>query len=66
MVDDRAARSCAAALQLPARGTLGLLLLAKREGRLAAVAPIIAAIRDVGMYIDPALERSVLELAGEA
>ena len=66
VLDDRAARNCAAALGVSTRGTLGILLLAKREGALAAVAPIIAALRDAGMYLDASLERSVLELAGEA
>lgn len=66
VLDDRAARNCAAALGIPTRGTLGILLLAKREGAIAAVAPVIAALRDAGMYLDLALERSVLELADEA
>ena len=65
VLDDRAARNCAAALGVGTRGTLGILLLAKREGALAAVAPIIAALRDAGMYLDASLERSVLELAGK-
>lgn len=65
VLDDRAARNCAAALGIHTRGTLGILLLAKREGALAAVAPVIAALRDAGMSLDSALERSVLELADE-
>jgi predicted nucleic acid-binding protein len=66
VLDDRAARNCAAALGIATRGTLGILLLAKREGALAAVAPTIAALKTAGMYLDASLERSALELAGEA
>lgn len=36
VVDDLQARRCAAALGIPVRGTLGLVLLAKRRGRLAS------------------------------
>jgi len=32
ILDDRAARNCAITLQIPVRGTLGVALLAKREG----------------------------------
>jgi predicted nucleic acid-binding protein len=39
IVDDLAARRCADALGLPVRGTLGLVLLAKRHNRLAAASP---------------------------
>jgi predicted nucleic acid-binding protein len=39
VLDDRAARNCAAALGVATRGTIGILLLAKREGALATVGP---------------------------
>lgn len=66
ILDDRAARNCADALGIPARGTLGILLLAKREGRLPAVAPALEALVSVGIYLDADVQRLVLTLAGEA
>jgi predicted nucleic acid-binding protein len=35
LLDDRAARNCASALKIPVRGTLGVLLLAKKNGKIA-------------------------------
>lgn len=65
IVDDRAARSCAASLRIPVRGTLGLVLLAKRDGHIAAVAPMIEALRAQGLYLDQHVVDAVLVLAGE-
>jgi len=41
ILDDRAARNCAAALGLQVRGTVGVILLAKLEGLLRKVAPVL-------------------------
>jgi predicted nucleic acid-binding protein len=38
IVDDQAARKCAISLSIPVRGTLGILLLAKRQGLVEKVA----------------------------
>ena len=41
ILDDLAARRCAATLRIPVRGTLGLVLLAKQRGRIAAARPVL-------------------------
>jgi predicted nucleic acid-binding protein len=60
IVDDLAARRCAAALGIPARGTLGLILTAKKRGRIAAARPILETLRRSGMHLsDPVLNQAL-------
>lgn len=66
VLDERKARRFAERLGLPLTGTLGLLLLAKEEKLVAAVAPWIDRLRETGLHLRPDLESRVLELAGEA
>jgi predicted nucleic acid-binding protein len=65
IVDDRAARTCAAALNLSVRGTLGIILLAKQKGIVPAVAPLFDELIDAGMRIDTSILAQALRLAGE-
>jgi predicted nucleic acid-binding protein len=65
LLDDRAARRCAAALNIPTRGTLHVVIEAKRSGVVPAVAPLIDRLRNAGLYLSDALVRSALEAAGE-
>lgn len=65
MLDDRAARNCAVALNIPVRGTLGVLLLAKREGILEYVRPAFEAWVEAGLRITPDILQTALRLAGE-
>ena len=65
VIDDLAARNCAKAHGLPVIGTLGVLVVAKKAGRIDSVAPHLAALREVGLRADEALTRRVLQLAGE-
>lgn len=65
ILDDRAARKCAAALHIPVRGTLGVLLLAKREGVILRVRPVFDQLVDVGMRITPEILHAALRLANE-
>lgn len=60
ILDDLAARRCAQALGIPTRGTLGLVLLAKKRGRLHAARPTLLALRKAGMYLsDRVLDRAL-------
>ncbi len=60
IVDDLAARRCAAALNVPVRGTLGLVLAAKKTGRISKARPIIDRLRLSGMYLsDSVVERAL-------
>ncbi len=65
VLDDRAARTCARAFSLPLTGTLGVLLAAKKAGRLATVAPLLDALIREGSLLSPALRMECLRLAGE-
>lgn len=65
IVDDDYARRCARSLGVRTLGTCGVLVLAKRRGVIAAVAPGLRALTDVGLWISPSLIRAVLTEAGE-
>ena len=65
ILDDMAARRCAAAHRVPVRGTLGLVLVAKREGLIPAARPVLDGLRQAGMYLSDALLNRALTLVGE-
>jgi predicted nucleic acid-binding protein len=65
ILDDLAARKCAAALSIPIRGTLGIHLLANKEGHLGMVEPVLLRIQQAGLYISPDVLEAVRRLAGE-
>lgn len=53
IVDDLSARRCATTLGIPVRGTVGLVLNAKRTGRIPAVRPVFEQLASMGMYLSP-------------
>lgn len=65
IVDDRAARQCAASLGIPVRGTLGVLLLAKRKKQISAVRPLLRRLMEEGYRIEPQIVDAALELVNE-
>jgi predicted nucleic acid-binding protein len=65
ILDDRAARRCARAIGVPVLGTFGVVLRAKRRGRLAAAGPVFRAIVAGGLYCDEPLLRALLSSVGE-
>lgn len=65
ILDDLAARRCAATLRIPVRGTLGLVLLARQRGRISAARPVLEALRASGMYLSDAVLNKALALVGE-
>lgn len=65
IIDDLAGRRCAQTHGIPVRGTLGLLLLAKRRGRIEAVRPVLEGMRGTGMYLSDRLLNEALVLVGE-
>jgi predicted nucleic acid-binding protein len=65
ILDDLAARRCAATLKVPVRGTLGLVLLAKQRGRIPAARPILETLRASGMYLSDSVSNKALALVGE-
>jgi predicted nucleic acid-binding protein len=60
-----AGRRCAKDLGLSLTGTLGVVLLAKEDGLIDEVAPIVKALTDVGLRASDALVGCVLREAGE-
>lgn len=64
ILDDIVARKCAAAFRIPVRGTLGILVLAKRAGRLAAVAPLLSLLEQAGFRVHPTLREQIITEAG--
>jgi predicted nucleic acid-binding protein len=66
LLDETAARDCAATLGLSVIGTLGLLVQAKQKGLLTEVAPYLRRLLVEGCFrASPALVRATLERAGE-
>jgi uncharacterized protein len=66
LVDDLRARRVARLNSIAIIGSIGVLLLAKEEGHLAAVRPRLEAIRNAGIHLSEQLIADALELAGEA
>jgi len=65
IIDDLAARRCASALGIPVRGTLGLVVMAKKRGIIPAAGPIIEQLIQSGMYLSGSVVNKVLALVGE-
>ncbi|MEH1908895.1 DUF3368 domain-containing protein [Nostoc sp.] len=61
----RAAKTAALALEIPVRGTLGVILLAKREGKVEAAKPIFEQLIQVGFRVSTQVLESALRLVGE-
>jgi predicted nucleic acid-binding protein len=66
ILDDRAARNCALSLNIPFRGTLGIILLAKKMGYLVKITPLLRQLEDAGFRINPTLMAAAKKLAQES
>ena len=65
ILDDRQARRLAAQQHVPCLGLLGVLLRAKRGGKLDSLRPLIEGLRANQFFISEALMAEALRLAGE-
>jgi predicted nucleic acid-binding protein len=65
IIDDLAARRCADTLGIPVRGTLGLVLLGKQRGQLAAARPVLETLRGAGMYLSSSVMDRALRKVDE-
>jgi predicted nucleic acid-binding protein len=65
ILDDLAARRCTAAFGLPVRGTLGLVLNAKKRGQLPSARSTLTRLRDAGMYLSDTVADAALREIGE-
>ncbi len=63
VIDDLAARHCAASLGIAMVGTVGVVVRAKRRGAITTARPIVEAVCAAGLYIaDEIVERALREV----
>jgi predicted nucleic acid-binding protein len=65
VIDDLAGRKCAASVGVPVRGTLGIVLLAKKRGMIPAARPVLEDLLRGGMYLSRHVLDRALERVGE-
>jgi len=65
IIDDLAGRRCAAAFNIPVRGTLGLVLTAKQRGHISSAREILYQLRQAGMYLSDRVLNEALAKIGE-
>jgi predicted nucleic acid-binding protein len=65
VMDDLRGRSAAQHARLPVVGTTGVLLLAKRQGQVTHVRPLLLNLRQNGYFLSQRLIDSALQQAGE-
>lgn len=65
ILDDGAARRCARTLSIPVKGTLGIILLAKRRGLIGSASSVLWSLRLRGFRLDDRLIAAALRELGE-
>jgi predicted nucleic acid-binding protein len=65
VIDDAAARSCAATLRVPVLGTGGILVLAKQRGLIDSVFASLAELRRAGLWLSGHITEMLIKMAGE-
>ena len=65
VIDDLAARRCARSLGIPIRGTLGLVLDAKRQGLIPSARETLKHLREAVMYLSDRFADAALHEVGE-
>ena len=65
IIDENRGRRYAQRLKLPLTGTIGVLLLAKEQKLIPALAPLLAQLKDAGLYLSPLLVTKTLQMANE-
>ena len=65
ILDDLAARRCAAVLGISVRGCLGLVLRAKQRGVIPAARPVAERLRSTGLFLSEQVLNQALALVGE-
>lgn len=66
LMDERRGRAVAKRMRLPLFGVLGVLVQARRSGRIERLAPLLQHLQDNGYRIAPALIAAALQAVGEA
>ena len=65
IIDDLAGRNCAASLNIPVRGTLGVVLIAKKRGLIPKARPVIEDMMRTGLYLSRKVIDRALSRVGE-
>jgi predicted nucleic acid-binding protein len=65
VLDDLAARRCATTYAIPVRGTLGIVLIAKKRGVIPEARSVLEKLRQSGMYLSDRVLNQALSLVGE-
>lgn len=65
ILDDRAARKGALVHRIPCRGTIGVILAARKQRLIAAAKPVCDQIVQAGLLLDPVVLQGALSLVGE-
>jgi len=65
ILDDKAAKNCASSVHIKVHGTIGIILLAKQEGIIEKVSPILNRLPKLGFRIQPSILAAAKELADE-
>lgn len=64
IIDDLAGRKCALSLQIPVRGTLGIVLAAKKRGLISQARPVLEHLLRSGLYLSqPILDEALRRVA---
>ena len=65
IIDDLAGRKCAASLDIPVRGILGIVLTAKQRGAIPQARPVIEDMMGAGLYLARKVVEAALRRVGE-
>ena len=61
IIDDRAARKCAMSFSIPIKGTLAVVILAKKHGLVNSAADVLRSLQAAGIRLDNQIIRDVLK-----
>jgi predicted nucleic acid-binding protein len=65
IIDDLRGRKCAASLSVPVRGTLGIVLVAKKRGIIPAARPVVEDMMRAGLYLSKKVLNQALTMVDE-
>jgi len=66
ILDDAAARRCARSFSLPVKGTLAVVLLAKKRGLIPSAAEVLRSLRAIGFRLDDGtIRKALMRVVGE-